>query len=173
MNSSSRPSAWCSTKARASSAVARELDLVGVGAGPVGQAGAGGSHEGPHRPDDGRARGAGAAPQGAADRRRRARHPKKSNGVFREAEPMRFAFIAAKKAEHTRHHPLPLYARDPQWVLRVGPTRAVGARAARSGLAHETARVPCRQWRALRAARACGRTCRRTARPSAKSACGA
>ena len=51
--------------------------------------------------DDCGARRAGAAAQGTADRRRRARHPKKSHGVFREAEPMRFAFIAAKKAEHT------------------------------------------------------------------------
>ena len=34
------------------------------------------------------------------DRRRRAGHTKKSHGVLREAEPMRFAFIAAKKAEH-------------------------------------------------------------------------
>ena len=35
-----------------------------------------------------------------ADRGRRARHLKKSHGVLREAEPVRFAFIAAKKAEH-------------------------------------------------------------------------
>ena len=46
---------------------------------------------------------------------------KKSNGVLREAEPMRFAFIAAKKAEHRVHQSLPLHARDPQWVLRVAP----------------------------------------------------
>ena len=38
--------------------------------------------------------------QSAPDRGRRARHPKKSHGVLREAEPVRFAFIAAKKAEH-------------------------------------------------------------------------
>ena len=44
-------------------AVARELDLVAVGAGPVGETGAGGSLEGAHRADDRRARGAGAAPQ--------------------------------------------------------------------------------------------------------------
>ena len=30
-----------------------------------------------------------------------ARHPKKSRGLLREAEPMRFAFIAAEKASHT------------------------------------------------------------------------
>ena len=30
-----------------------------------------------------------------------ARNPEKSGGLLREAEPMRFIFIAAKKAEHT------------------------------------------------------------------------
>src|SRR3954452_4377732 len=66
----------------------------------MGQAGAGGSLEGTHGPDHRRARGVGAAPQSASDRGRRAGHPKKSHGVLREAEPVRFAFIAAKKAEH-------------------------------------------------------------------------
>ena len=40
-------------------AVARELDLVASALGPVGQARAGRSDQGPHRPDDGGARGAG------------------------------------------------------------------------------------------------------------------
>src|SRR6195256_5977141 len=66
----------------------------------MGQTGAGGSLEGAYRTDDGRARGVGAAPQSPPDRGRRAGHFKKSHGVLREAEPMRFAFIAAKKAEH-------------------------------------------------------------------------
>src|SRR5215213_996696 len=48
--------------------------------------------------------------------------------------------------------PLPLYARDPQWVLRVGATRAVRPGAARRGVADEAPCVPCRQWRPLRAA---------------------
>jgi transposase-like protein len=33
--------------------------------------------------------------------RRGARHPETSGGLLREAEPMRFTFIAAQKAEHT------------------------------------------------------------------------
>ena len=100
MNSNSRPSDWSSTKARASRRVARELDLVASALGQwVKQAQADRS-KGPHRPDDRRARGAGAAPQRESDPPGRAGHPKKSDGVLREAEPMRFAFIAAKKAEH-------------------------------------------------------------------------
>ena len=51
------------------------------------------------------------------------------NGVLREAEPMEFAFIAAKKAKHTVTI-LCRCARDPQWVLRV-----VRARALRTGAA--------------------------------------
>src|SRR6187401_1249897 len=66
----------------------------------MGQTGAGGSLEGAHGTDDRRARGVGAAPQGPPDCGGRARHFKKSHGVLREAEPVRFAFIAAKKAEH-------------------------------------------------------------------------
>src|SRR5262249_28690926 len=63
-------------------------------------ASAGGSIEGPHRPHHRRAGGARAPAQGKSDSPGRARHPKKSHGVLREAEPVRFAFIAAKKAEH-------------------------------------------------------------------------
>src|SRR5688572_3418921 len=92
-----------------------------------------------------RARGAGPTPQGESHSRRRARHPKKSHGVFREAEPMRFAFIAAKKAEQYRHDSLSVYARHAQRVLRVDTTRVLGAGATRSRAAHETACLPCGQ----------------------------
>lgn len=57
-------------------AVARELDRV-PSASPVGKARAGGPHEGPHRPDDSRARGAHPAPAGKPDPPGRARHLKK------------------------------------------------------------------------------------------------
>src|SRR4051812_2139553 len=100
----------------------------------MGETSAGGSFEGAHGTDDRRARGVGAAPQSTTDRGRGAGHIKNSHGVLREAEPMRFAFIAAKKAEH-RDDPLPVYVRDPEWVLRVGATRAVRAGAARRGVA--------------------------------------
>ena len=140
------------------------------GAARVGQAGAGGSLARAHGPDDRRARGAGAAPQSTADRARRARHLKKSHGVLREAEPVRFAFIAAKKAEHPCHDPLPVYAGDPQWVLRVAATRAVGAGAARSSSCARNCARSMPPAAIATGVRACGRTCRRTAKPSAKSA---
>ena len=44
-------------------AVARDLDLTETALREWVKQRAGGSHEGPHGPDDGRARGAGAAPQ--------------------------------------------------------------------------------------------------------------
>ena len=47
------------------------------------------------------ARGARATPERIADRSGGARNPEKSGGLLREAEPMRFTFIAAKRAEHT------------------------------------------------------------------------
>src|SRR5204862_8321090 len=51
--------------------------------------------------DEGRAGGAGPAPQRESGPRGGARHPEKSGGLLREAEPMRFTFSAAKRAEHT------------------------------------------------------------------------
>src|SRR5712692_1549252 len=59
------------------------------------------SHERSDGAHDGRARGARAAPERITDRPGGARNPEKSGGLLREAEPMRFTFIAAKKAEHT------------------------------------------------------------------------
>ncbi len=41
------------------------------------------------------------APQRESHPRRGARHPKKSRGVLRQAEPVRFRFIAAESAHHT------------------------------------------------------------------------
>jgi hypothetical protein len=59
-----------------------------------------GSHEGSDRADDGGARGAGPASRHCGSPSK-GRDPKKGRGVLRGAEAMGFAFIAAKKAEHT------------------------------------------------------------------------
>src|SRR5712692_10326155 len=59
------------------------------------------SHERSDGAHDGRARGARAAPERITDRPEGARNPEKSGGLLREAEPMRFTFVAAKRAEHT------------------------------------------------------------------------
>src|SRR5687767_6473332 len=59
------------------------------------------SYQGQDRPDDRRARGADAAPPREPNPPGRARHPKKSGGLLREAPAMRFAFIAAEKASHS------------------------------------------------------------------------
>ena len=107
MNSSSKQCACCSMKARASRSW-RASSISSRRRWAI-QAGAGRSIvEGTHGPYDRRARGAGAAPQSAPDRGRRARHPKKSHGVLRE-EPMRFAFIATKRVfynQRRRHSTL-------------------------------------------------------------------
>src|SRR5918999_770231 len=52
-------------------------------------------------PDDSGARGAQSAAQAGADPGGRARNPKKSRGLLREAPAMRFTFIAAEKARHS------------------------------------------------------------------------
>ncbi|MDP2321763.1 MAG: IS3 family transposase [Acidobacteriota bacterium] len=59
------------------------------------------SHRWQDRPDDRRARGVGAAPQRESRPARGARDPKQSDGLLRQAEPVRFWFIAAQKAEHS------------------------------------------------------------------------
>src|SRR5712692_5990094 len=61
----------------------------------------GGSDERQDRAHDGGARGVGAAAQRESRAAGGARHPKKSGGLLREAEPVRFRFIAAEKAEHS------------------------------------------------------------------------
>ena len=65
------------------------------------RAGARRPQRGPYRSDDCRAGGAGSAAQGESHPRRGARHLKKSDGLLREAEPVRFRFIAVEKARHT------------------------------------------------------------------------
>ena len=82
-------------------AAARDLGFDGVVAAELGRARPGGSDERQDGSDDGGARGARAAPERIADRPGGARNPEKSGGLLREAEPMRFTFIAAEKAEHT------------------------------------------------------------------------
>ena len=105
-------------------AAARELDLVASALGEwVERARADRSNGTPA--DDGGARGAYAAAQGAPDSAEGARDLKKSRGVLREAEPVRFAFIAAKKAEHRVTHSLPVYAGDPQRILCLGAPPAI------------------------------------------------
>src|SRR5687768_15776487 len=54
-----------------------------------------------HRPHDRGARGIDPAAQGSARTRGGARDLKKSRGLLREAEPVRFRFIAAEKASHS------------------------------------------------------------------------
>ena len=49
-------------------------------------------------PDDRRTRGVGAPAQRESRAPRGARHPKKSRGLLREAESMRFAFMAVERA---------------------------------------------------------------------------
>src|SRR4026209_2006744 len=80
-------------------AIARELGLtetalrewVGQGAGGAGRGPGGGA-------DHGRAGGVGPPAARGADITDGARHPKKSDGLLREGEPVRFAFIAEEKA---------------------------------------------------------------------------
>lgn len=76
-------------------AVARELDLTASAlAAWVQQARA------EERADEGRTGGVDPAPQRESHPRRGARHPPKP-GVLRQAEPVRFRFIAAESAHHT------------------------------------------------------------------------
>ena len=82
-------------------AVARELDLTESALRPWVERGARRPQRGPYRSDDRRAGGAGSAAQGESHPRRGARHLKKSDGLLREAEPVRFRFIAVEKARHT------------------------------------------------------------------------
>jgi transposase-like protein len=96
---------------------------------------------------------------------------KKGNGLLREAPAMRFAFIAAEKAEHSvtilcrclRVTRSGFYA----WARR-GPS----ARAQRGLVLRTKLRAFTRPRATATGAPACGRTCGRTAKRSAKSACG-
>jgi hypothetical protein len=91
-----RPSGWCSTRARASRRRPRPRSDR-ERAPRVGQAGAGRSHPGADGPDDGRARGVGAAAQGGPRAADGARNLKKSRGLLREAPAVKFAWIARRR----------------------------------------------------------------------------
>src|SRR4051812_45702881 len=67
----------------------------------MGQTSAGGPDARPDRPHAGGAGGARAAPQRESRAADGARHPKKSRGLLREAPGVRFAWIAAERAEYT------------------------------------------------------------------------
>ena len=80
-------------------AAARDLDLTETALREWVKRASADRTQGPHRPDDRRARGAGAAAQRESRAADGARHPKKSRGLLREAPAVRFAWIAAEKAE--------------------------------------------------------------------------
>ena len=65
-----------------------------------------------------------AAAEGKSHSRRGAGHPKKSDGLLREAKPVRFRFIAAEKAP-CRDDPLSVFAGDPERLLRLADTPGV------------------------------------------------
>ena len=132
-------------------AVARELDLTASALPQVGRAGAGRS--------DARARpGLTTAEREELARLRKenrdrcggARHPKKSRGLLREAEPVRFRFIAAEKAEHTGHDSLSVSAGDAQRLLRLAAPSGIDACPRRSPAEGAGAGVVRREQAALR-----------------------
>ena len=94
------PSDWSSMKPNGRGGRARP-GLNGVVAPELGRARARRSDQGQDGPHERGARGARATPERIANRPGRARNIEKSGGLLREAEPMRFTFIAAKRAEHT------------------------------------------------------------------------
>src|SRR5262245_19648026 len=67
----------------------------------MGETGARRSHARSHGPHDRRARGARPTAEGESRVADGARHPKKSRGLLREAPAVRFAWIAAEKADFT------------------------------------------------------------------------
>ena len=95
--------------------------------------------QGPDRADDGGARGARAAAQRESRAADGARHPKKSRGLLREAPSVRFAWIAAERADFTvaeccralRVSPSGFYAWQRCGRRRRGP-RAIGSCGCRS-----------------------------------------
>ena len=98
---SSRPGRcdWCLTRARRSPRW-RGTWTCRHRLGPVGVPSTCRSQQGQDWADDGGARGAGAAPQREPRAADGARHPKKSRGLLREGERVRFAFIDAEKADY-------------------------------------------------------------------------
>ena len=82
-------------------AAARDLDLTETALREWVRARPGRPDARPHRADDRRARGARPAAQRESRAADGARHPKKSRGLLREAPGVRFAWIAAEKAEFT------------------------------------------------------------------------
>ena len=82
-------------------AAARDLDLSDRdGAARVGKTSPRRPDAGSHRAHHGRARGVGEAAERESHPPGGARHPKKSRGLLREAEPVTFRFIAAERASH-------------------------------------------------------------------------
>ena len=110
-------------------AVARELDLTASALEPLGPTGPSRADEGQERADEGRARGADAAPEGESRAAHRARPPKKSLGLLRQAPAVAFAAIDAEKAHYPVHDALSDARRVAEWVLCLAHTaRIVGAR---------------------------------------------
>ena len=145
------PCGWSSMRARRSPRAARDLGLTESSLRNWVEHARADRTQGQDGPDDGGARGAGAAPE----RELRiapggARHPEKSGGLLREAEPMRFTFIAAKKAEHTVTHSLSLSARDAQRLLRLAASSGIDACPGRSPAEGAGAGVVRREQAALR-----------------------
>ena len=137
----------------ASAAVARDLDLTESALRRLGRARPRRSHEGQDRPDDGGARGAGAAAQRKSRAADGARNPKKSRGLLREAPAVKFAWIAAEKAIVPRQRAVPRARRVAERLLRLASAARIGARAAGSPAEGAGARVVRREQAAATAAR--------------------
>ena len=140
-----RPSGWCSTRARASARRPRSRSDR-IGAAPLGRARPGRSHAGQDRADDGRARGARPAPQRESRAADGARNPKKSRGLLREAPAVKFAWIAAEKAQFPSASCVGALARHAERLLRL--VRDGRSRPTRSGTGGS------RSWSARRSTRA-------------------
>ena len=149
-------------------AAARDLDLTETAA-RVGQAGTRRSVARSHRAHDGRARGVGAVAEresGVADG---ARRPNKSRGLLREAPSVKFAWIAAERAELTVADCCRLARLRPVDSMHgsSGP-RSHGPRGMVSCAYRFARRTP--QVTGTTAARVSGRTCTKPASGSARSA---
>ena len=127
-----RRSGWCSTRARACRSVARDLDLTESALRDLGRAGpAPIARRARTGPDDGGARGTGAAAQRESRAADGARNPKKSRGLLREAPAVKFAWIAAEKAGFRVSDVVSRARRDAAAASmrgRVGPSRRTRAR---------------------------------------------
>ena len=100
--------------------------------------------------DDGRARGARAAPERESHPAGGAGDPKKGGSLLREGAAVRFRFIAAEKAHHSLSMLVSVYAGDAQRVLCLAPAAGVGPCAAGSAAEGPGAGLVRRQQTALR-----------------------